>query len=139
MKNPYETYKKQFRQKQSKLKAQGLMPRVEQLSKTQFDYVRTALKNERIGNGKAPGNITRDIINNQFYGDASVKQAKALKNASKQFGFKLTQQRIRLNAKGDTELQNFWKTLEAERQMLKASGLNASEINMTIGMEYFGS
>ena len=137
--NPYETYKKQFRAKQAKLKSQGLMPRVEQLSKTQFEYTRQALINEREAMGKKPGNTTRDIINQQFYGDASRAQARALKRAAKELGFDISQQRIRLNAKGDVALQNFWKTIQAEREELRKAGLSAKEINITIGMEYFGS
>lgn len=132
----YDSYKAAYRKQQAKLTRKGLSMYDSMLTKSEFEAVYEATRNDlkaqvAKGDRKVIGNVTQTIVTEQTY-EYSQKQGKALAKYAKESGQKLTQQQIRAG-------QIDWSALETRQAELKAAGLTGSEINTMIGQEYFGS
>lgn len=132
----YDSYKEAYRKQQNKLTRKGLTMYDSMLTKSEFEAVYEATRNDlkaqvAKGDRKVIGNVTQTIVTEQTY-EYSQKQGKALAKYAKESGQKLTQQQIRAG-------QINWSVLEARQAELKAAGLTGSEIKTVIGQEYFGS
>lgn len=132
----YDSYKISYRKQQAKLTRKGLSMYDSMLTKSEFEAVYEATRNDlkaqvAKGDRKVIGNVTQTIVTEQTY-EYSQRQGKALAKYAKESGQKLTQQQIRAG-------QIDWSALENRQAELKAAGLTGSEIKIMIGQEYFGS
>lgn len=132
----YNSYKDAYRKQQNKLTRKGLTMYDSMLTKSEFEAVYEATRNDlkaqvAKGERKVIGNVTQTIVTEQTY-EYSQKQGKALAKYAKESGQKLTQQQIRAG-------QIDWSVLEARQAELRIAGLTGSEIKAVIGQEYFGS
>lgn len=132
----YESYKNAYRKKQNMLTRKGLQMYDKMLTKSEFEAVYEATRNDlkqlvKSGKRKVIGNVTQTIVTEQTY-EYSQKQGKALAEYAKATGQNLTQQQIRAG-------QIDWSMLEDKQNELKRMGLSGKEINETIGQLYFGS
>lgn len=132
----YESYKKAYMKQQAKLTAKGLTMYDSMYTKSQFEAVYDATRNDlkhlvKSGKRRVVGNVTQTLVSEQTY-EYSKKQGKALQAYAKATGQDLTQQQIRAG-------QLDWSMLEDKQLELKRLGLSKSEIRDTIGNLYFGS
>lgn len=132
----YESYKAAYRKKQNALTRKGLQMYDSMLTKSEFEAVYEATRNDlkemvKKGERKVIGNVTQTIVTEQTY-EYTQKQGKALAEYAKATGQNLTQQQIRAG-------QLDWSMLEDRQIELKQMGLSKSEIRTIIGQEYFGS
>ena len=132
----YESYKEAYRKKQNMLLKKGLSMYDKMYSKSEFEAVYEATRNDlkdmvKKGERKVIGNVTQTMVTEQTY-EYTQRQGKALAEYAKATGQKLTQQEIRA---GKLD----WSMLEDKQQELKQLGLSKSEIRQIIGQEYFGS
>lgn len=132
----YESYKAAYKKQQNKLNRKGLTMYDSMLTKSEFEAVYEATRNDlkaqvASGDRKVIGNVTQAIVTEQTY-EYSQRQGKALAIYAKESGQKLTQQQIRAG-------QIDWTLLENRQAELKAAGFTGGEINFIIGFEYFGS
>ena len=132
----YESYKNAYNKKRNMLTAKGLQMYDSMLTKSEFEAVYEATRNDlkqlvKEGKRKVVGNVTQTIVSEQTY-EYSQRQGKALQTYAKATGQKLTQQQIRAG-----ELD--WSMLEDKQLELKQLGLSSKEISETIGQLYFGS
>ena len=132
----YESYKNAYRKKQNMLTRKGLQMYDTMLTKSEFEAVYEATRNDlkqlvKSGKRKVIGNVTQTIVTEQTY-EYTQKQGKALAEYAKATGQNLTQQQIRAG-------QIDWSMLEDKQNELKRMGLSGKEINETIGQLYFGS
>lgn len=132
----YESYKAAYMKKQNMLTSKGLQMYDSMLTKSEFEAVYEATRNDlkqlvKSGKRKVIGNVTQTIVTEQTY-EYTQKQGKALAEYAKATGQNLTQQQIRAG-------QIDWSMLEDKQNELKQMGLSGKEINETIGQLYFGS
>ena len=132
----YESYKAAYRKKQVMLTKKGLSMYDQMLTKSEFEAVYEATRNDlkamvKKGERKVIGNVTQTIVTEQTY-EYTQKQGKALAEYAKATGQNLTQQQIRAG-----ELD--WSMLEDRQIELREQGLSPRDIRKTIGQEYFGS
>ena len=132
----YESYKKAYRKKQNMLTRKGLSMYDSMLTKSEFEAVYEATRNDlkemvKKGERKVIGNVTQTIVTEQTY-EYTQRQGKALAEYAKASGQNLTQQQIRAG-------QLDWSILEDKQIELKNLGLSKAEIREAIGQLYFGS
>lgn len=132
----YESYKAAYRKKQNSLTKKGLQMYDSMLTKSEFEAVYEATRNDlkdmvKKGERKVVGNVTQTIVTEQTY-EYTQKQGKALAEYAKATGQELTQQQIRAG-------QLDWTKLEAKQAELKQKGLSKAEVRDTIAQLYFGS
>lgn len=132
----YNSYKEAYRKQQAKLARKGLQMYDSMLTKSEFESIYEATRNDlkamvKKGDRKVIGNVTQTIVTEQTY-EYSQRQGKALAVYAKESGQKLTQQQIRAG-------QIDWSMLENRQAELRAAGLRGGEIKLIIGQEYFGS
>lgn len=132
----YESYKAAYRKKQNVLTRKGLQMYDSMLTKSEFEAVYEATRNDlkemvKKGERKVIGNVTQTIVTEQTY-EYTQKQGKALAEYAKATGQNLTQQQIRAG-------QLDWSMLEDRQIELKQMGLSKGEVRTIIGQEYFGS
>lgn len=132
----YESYKKAYMKKQNMLTKKGLSMYDQMLTKSEFEAVYEATRNDlkaMIKKGKRAviGNVTQTIVTEQTY-EYTKKQGKALAEYAKATGQTLTQQQIRAG-------QLDWSMLEDKQNELRALGLSKAEVREQIGNLYFGS
>lgn len=132
----YESYKAAYRKKQNALTRKGLQMYDSMLTKSEFEAVYEATRNDlkemvKKGERKVIGNVTQTIVTEQTY-EYTQKQGKALAEYAKATGQNLTQQQIRAG-------QLDWSMLEDRQIELKQMGLSKAEVRTIIGQEYFGS
>ena len=132
----YDSYKAAYRKQQNKLTRKGLQMYDSMLTKSEFEAVYEATRNDlkaqvAKGDRKVIGNVTQTIVTEQTY-EYSQRQGKALAKYAKESGQKLTQQQIRAG-------QIDWTALETRQAELRAAGLTGGEIKTIVGQEYFGS
>lgn len=132
----YESYKAAYRKKQNALTRKGLQMYDTMLTKSEFEAVYEATRNDlkemvKKGDRKVIGNVTQTIVTEQTY-EYSQRQGKALAEYAKATGQNLTQQQIRAG-------QLDWSMLEDKQIELRQLGLSKSEVREAIGQLYFGS
>ena len=132
----YESYKAAYRKKQNALTRKGLQMYDTMLTKSEFEAVYEATRNDlkemvKKGDRKVIGNVTQTIVTEQTY-EYTQKQGKALAEYAKATGQNLTQQQIRAG-------QLDWTMLEDRQIELRQMGLSKAEVRTMIGQEYFGS
>ena len=132
----YESYKAAYRKKQNMLTRKGLQMYDTMLTKSEFEAVYEATRNDlkemvKKGDRKVIGNVTQTIVTEQTY-EYTQKQGKALAEYAKASGQNLTQQQIRAG-------QLDWTLLEDRQIELRQMGLSPRDVRKTIGQEYFGS
>ena len=132
----YESYKNAYRKKQNMLTKKGLQMYDSMLTKSEFEAVYEATRNDlkqlvKSGKRKVVGNVTQTIVTEQTY-EYSQRQGKALAEYAKATGQNLTQQQIRAG-------QIDWTMLEDKQIELKNLGLSNKEVREAIGQLYFGS
>ena len=132
----YESYKAAYRKKQNMLTRKGLQMYDQMLTKSEFEAVYEATRNDlkemvKKGDRKVIGNVTQTIVTEQTY-EYTQRQGKALAEYAKATGQNLTQQQIRAG-------QLDWTMLEDRQIELRAQGLSPRDVRKTIGQEYFGS
>lgn len=132
----YESYKNAYRKKQNALTRKGLQMYDSMLTKSEFEAVYEATRNDlkqlvKEGKRAVIGNVTQTIVTEQTY-EYTQKQGKALAEYAKATGQNLTQQQIRAG-------QLDWTMLEDRQIELKQMGLSKAEVRTVIGQEYFGS
>lgn len=132
----YESYKAAYRKKQNALTRKGLEMYDTMLTKSEFEAVYEATRNDlkemvKKGDRKVIGNVTQTIVTEQTY-EYTQKQGKALAEYAKATGQNLTQQQIRAG-------QLDWSMLEDRQIELRQMGLSKAEVRTMIGQEYFGS
>ena len=132
----YESYKAAYRKKQNSLTKKGLQMYDSMLTKSEFEAVYEATRNDlkamvKRGERKVIGNVTQTIVTEQTY-EYSQRQGKALAEYAKATGQNLTQQQIRAG-------QLDWTMLEDKQIELKNLGLSKAEVREQIGQLYFGS
>lgn len=135
----YETYVKQYVEKESKLARMGysMHDTGGMLTATEFYDMYYRMKMERqleikAGTRKSLSQITRDIVNQQAY-TTSKKQAEKIKEAVSKLGGKVSIQKVML---GDPETT---RLLREQYQILRESGLSGTEAGLIMAEEYFGS
>ena len=136
MRANYNSYKNAYRKKQNILTAKGLTMYDSMLTKSEFEAVYEATRNQlkdevAKGKRKVIGNVTQTIVTNQSY-EYSQKQGKALAEYAKETGQKLTQSQIRAGLID-------WAPLEARQAELRAIGIKGKDLRDQIGQEFFGS
>lgn len=132
----YESYKKTYRKKQNTLTKKGLQMYDSMLTKSEFEAVYEATRNDlkqlvKEGKRKVVGNVTQTIVTEQTY-EYTQKQGKALQKYAEATGQNLTQQQIRAG-------QLDWDVLRDAQIELKELGYSKEEVRTIIGQEYFGS
>lgn len=132
----YESYKVAYRKKQNALTRKGLQMYDSMLTKSEFEAVYEATRNDlkamvKSGERKVIGNVTQTIVTEQTY-EYTQKQGKALQKYAEATGQNLTQQQIRAG-------QLDWTMLEDKEIELKELGLSKKEVRETIAQLYFGS
>lgn len=132
----YESYKVAYRKKQNMLTRKGLQMYDQMLTKSEFEAVYEATRNDlkemvKKGDRKVIGNVTQTIVTEQTY-EYTQRQGKALAEYAKATGQNLTQQQIRAG-------QLDWTMLEDRQIELRQQGLSPRDVRKTIGQEYFGS
>lgn len=132
----YESYKKAYRKKQNMLTRKGLQMYDSMLTKSEFEAVYEATRNDlkqlvKEGKRAVIGNVTQTIVTEQTY-EYSQKQGKALAEYAKASGQNLTQQQIRAG-------QLDWSMLEDRQIELREQGLSPRDVRLVIGQEFFGS
>lgn len=132
----YESYKAAYRKKQNALTRKGLQMYDTMLTKSEFEAVYEATRNDlkamvKKGERKVIGNVTQTIVTEQTY-EYTQRQGKALAEYAKATGQNLTQQQIRAG-------QLDWSMLEDKQIELRNLGLSKAEVRETIGQLYFGS
>ena len=132
----YESYKTAYRKKQNMLTKKGLQMYDQMLTKSEFEAVYEATRNDlkqlvKEGKRKVIGNVTQTIVTEQTY-EYTQKQGKALAKYAEETGQNLTQQQIRAG-----ELD--WSMLEDRQIELKQLGIKGKELQFIIGQEFFGS
>ena len=132
----YESYKNAYMKKQNMLTKKGLSMYDQMLTKSEFEAVYEATRNDlkqlvKEGKRKVVGNVTQTIVTEQTY-EYSQKQGKALAEYAKATGQNLTQQQIRAG-------QIDWTMLEDKQIELRAQGLSSREVSQVVGQLYFGS
>ena len=141
----YKAYQRAYLAKQEELMLKyGATMNDSMMPQKKFIDVYTAIKNERIAQGRKPGNIQRDIINEQAF-EYSSKKAKVLaKKVSEIFNKSgETHERIRPI---DIRVGNYawvldeiWDDIKVRRNELKEQGYSPNDIKKIISQEYFGS
>lgn len=131
----YDSYKKQYLEKQQSILSKGGTMDQRMLSEKEFKARYKAMMNDRKkeisdGTRKKLGNITRDLVEDQAY-KYSKKQAATFRKTVKQKG---TIQEYRLGI-----ISMDWDEIENRRDALEAQGLSFKEISHAISQEFFGS
>lgn len=135
----YDSYLRQYYQKQNQLAKKGLQMRDSVMSEKEFKFAYNLMKRdyqELISQGKrkALGNITRDLVSNQAY-EFTREQYYKYNKAFKKLGFKFSQEQIRANQ----GIGEAFVSLQNEYSVLKESGLTGREAGLVLAQEYFGS
>ena len=135
----YDSYLRQYYQKQNQLAKKGLQMRDSVMSEKEFKFAYNLMKRDyqeliNQGKRKALGNITRDLVSNQAYEFTREQYYKYIK-AFKKLGFKFSQEQIRANQ----GIREAFVSLQNEYSVLKESGLTGKEAGLVLAQEYFGS
>lgn len=110
-------------------------------SKLEFETRFTAYKNTNPE--MSTKQIVKDIVDEQRFFHTE-KQGRAIKEAAAKRGIELTLKEARSwggedNSSAPENVQLFWNEVRTTREKLKARGMNSSDINKFIAVEFFGS
>lgn len=137
----YNIYRQRYMEKQDELdRRYGLEMYDNMLSKAEYKTLYESIRNEKIAEGRALGNINRDIIDKQAY-EYSFKQARAY---AKALSDKLRTDRplspyeVR-RGKYEGELEGLYKNIKRAYHDAKRRGMNPEEAKKHISKRYFGS
>lgn len=141
----YKSYQRAYLAKQEELMLKyGATMNDSMMPQKKFIDVYTAIKNERIAQGRKPGNIQRDIINEQAF-EYSSKQAKVFAKKVSQILDKsgTANERVRpidiRVGKYAGTLDALFDDIKVRRNELKEQGYSPNDIKKIISQEYFGS
>lgn len=132
----YDSYVKAYLKKQESLRKKGLQMYDSMYSKSQFEYMYEATRNDlkrevAKGKRKVIGNVTQTMVSEQAY-EYTQKQGTALKKYAEATGQKLSVSQIRAGLLD-------WGQLKEYQAELKSQGFSGKEINEMVGQAYFGS
>lgn len=136
----YNIYRQKYMEKQDELdRRYGLEMYDNMLSKAEYKTLYESIRNEKINEGRAPGNINRNIIERQAY-EYSFKQARAY---AKALGKELDQDSLSpyevRRGKYEGELEGLYKNIKETYHDSKRRGMSTQEAKKYITQTYFGS
>lgn len=136
----YNIYRQKYMEKQDELdRRYGLEMYDNMLSKAEYKTLYESIKNEKIAEGRALGNINRDIIDKQAY-EYSFKQARAYAKAlGKELGGESVSPYKVRQGDYEGELEGLYGSIKETYHDAKRRGMSTAEAKKYISQTYFGS
>lgn len=136
----YNIYRQRYMEKQDELARRYRLEMYDNmLSKVEYKTLYESIRNEKIAEGRAPGNINRDIIESQAY-EYSFKQARVYAKAlSEEFGGESVSPYKVREGDYEGELEGLYENIKETYHDAKRRGMSTSEAKKYISQTYFGS